>query len=237
MKQIIALALFGLFFFQSVQAREVISIEKLASGMTVMVQGEVTRILDEDEFRIKDSTGSVRVYIGWKNRMPVTIGETVLVRGVVDDDLKSRFHPEIYAFQIIREDGTVIDLNEREADEAKGRSSIEARSETVTELDKQKKTGVPVKSEGFTPIGELNRGMSAIIHGKVTRILDEDEFRMEDATGSVRVYIGWRNRVVVSVGEEIRVRGVVDDDLVSFFRPEVYALEITRQNGTVIKLD
>jgi uncharacterized protein YdeI (BOF family) len=237
MKRIIALVLFGLFFYQLATAQEVTPIEKLASGMTVTVQGEVTRILDEDEFRMKDSTGSVRVYIGWKNRMPVPVGETVLVRGVVDDDLEFRFRPEIYAFQVVREDGTVIDLNKREADEAEGRPSREARSETATELDNHEKTGMSAPSEGFTPIGELNRGMSAVIHGKVTSILDEDEFRMEDATGSVRVYIGWRNRMVVPIGEEITVRGVVDDDLVSFFRPEVYAFEITRQDGTIIKLD
>lgn len=84
MKRSIALALFGLFFYQSAIAQELIPIEKLASGMSVTVKGEVTRILDEDEFRMKDSTGSVRVYIGWKNRMPVPVGETVLVLGVVD---------------------------------------------------------------------------------------------------------------------------------------------------------
>jgi uncharacterized protein YdeI (BOF family) len=237
MKRILAFGLFGLFFYQSATAQELTPIEKLARGMTVTIKGEVTRILDEDEFRIKDSTGSVRVYIGWKNRMPVPVGETVLVRGVVDDDLESRFRPEIYAFQIVREDGTVIDLNIGEADEAKGRSFRVAGSETATEIDKQEKTGMPAPSEELTPIGELKRGMSAVINGKVTRILDEDEFRMKDATGSVRVYIGWRNRMVVPVGEEITVRGVVDDDLVSFFRPEFYAFEITRQDGTVIKLD
>lgn len=111
MKRIIALALFSFFFYQSATAEEITPIEKLASGMTVTVQGEVTRILDEDEFRIEDSTGSVRVYIGWQNRMPVPVGETVVVRGVVDDDLVSRFRPEIYAFEITREDGTVIKLN------------------------------------------------------------------------------------------------------------------------------
>lgn len=237
MKRIIALALFGLFFYQSAMAEEVTPIEKLERGMAVSVRGEVTRILDEDEFRMKDSTGSVRVYIGWKNRMPVPVGETVLVRGVVDDDLESRFRPEIYAFQIVREDGTVIDLNRRETDEVKGRSFRETRSETPTELEKKEKTGTSAPSEGLTPIGELKRGMSAKIQGTVTRILDEDEFRMKDATGSVRVYIGWQNRMVIPVGEQITARGFVDNDLITFFRPEFYAFEITRQDGSVIKLD
>ena len=237
MKRFFALALVGLFFYQSTSAEEVTPIEELASGMTVTVQGEVTRILDEDEFRIDDSTGSVRVYIGWKNRMPVPIGETVLVRGVVDDDLESRFRPEIYAFEIIREDGSAIDLNERGAEESKGRRLRETRTETAVEFDIQDRGGTSAPSEDLTPIGELKRGMSELIHGRVTKILDEDEFRMEDVTGSIRVYIGWRNSMVVAFGEEITVRGFVDDDLVSFFRPEFYAFEITRQDGTVIKLD
>jgi len=111
MKRVIALALFGLFFYQSATAEEVTPIEKLASGMSVTVQGEVTRILDEDEFRMEDATGSVRVYIGWRNRMVVHVGEEITVRGVVDDDLVSFFRPEFYAFEITRQDGTVIKLD------------------------------------------------------------------------------------------------------------------------------
>jgi hypothetical protein len=91
--------------------------------------------------------------------------------------------------------------------------------------------------EDVTPIDQLERGMSATIRGRVTRILDEDEFRIEDATGSIRVYIGWRNRVMIPVGEEVRVRGFVDNDLWSIFRPEFYAYGIIRQDGTVIQLD
>ncbi|NBB76169.1 MAG: hypothetical protein GVY02_02215, partial [Bacteroidetes bacterium] len=51
-----------------------------------------------------------RVYIGWKNRESVNVGEKITVKGVVDDDLDAFFRPEVYATQIIREDGTVIEL-------------------------------------------------------------------------------------------------------------------------------
>jgi uncharacterized protein YdeI (BOF family) len=95
----------------------------------------------------------------------------------------------------------------------------------------------PVAAEDLTPIAKLEPGMSATVEGTVTRILDEDEFRMEDATGSVRVYIGWKNRVSVPVGEKIMVRGIVDNDLASVFRPELYAFSITRADGTVIELN
>jgi hypothetical protein len=93
-------------------ADDITAIDLLERGMTATIKGEVTRILDEDEFRIADQTGSVRVYIGWKNRVNIQVGETVTVRGFVDDDLVSYFRPELYAFEIIREDGTVIKLQQ-----------------------------------------------------------------------------------------------------------------------------
>lgn len=94
----------------------------------------------------------------------------------------------------------------------------------------------PVR-ENITNIKDVERGSSVTLHGKVTRILDDDEFRLQDDTGSIRVYIGWRNRVMVRVNEKIKVRGFVDDDLVNTFRPEVYANELVREDGTVIKLN
>lgn len=91
--------------------------------------------------------------------------------------------------------------------------------------------------ENITKIGDVTRGANVTLQGKVTRILDEDEFRLADETGSIRVYIGWRNRVMVNVGETVTVKGFVDDDLVNVFRPEVYANELVREDGTTVKLN
>jgi len=88
-----------------------------------------------------------------------------------------------------------------------------------------------------TKIEDIERGASVTLQGEVTRILDEDEFRLRDDTGSVRVYVGWRNRVTVAVGETITVRGFVDDDLIDYFRPEIYAQEVVRADGTAITFD
>ena len=92
-------------------------------------------------------------------------------------------------------------------------------------------------AETVTDIGSIERGDRVTLQGEVTRILDDDEFRLEDATGSVRVYIGWRNRVMVDVGETVTVKGVVDDDLDTFFRPEIYAEEIILEDGSSISLN
>lgn len=95
---------------------------------------------------------------------------------------------------------------------------------------------VGVALAGVTPIGELQRGQSVTVQGEVIRITDEDEFRLRDDTGSVLVYIGWKNRVMVNVGEQVTVEGVVDDDLVGAFRPEIYARTLTREDGSVVQL-
>lgn len=83
-----------------------------------------------------------------------------------------------------------------------------------------------------TPIGDLVRGTTATIEGTVDRILDEDEFRISDTSGSIKVYIG-PNIVPVDVGEKVTVRGFVDDDL----RKEFYARELVRADGTVVTFD
>jgi uncharacterized protein YdeI (BOF family) len=82
-----------------------------------------------------------------------------------------------------------------------------------------------------TPISEVQRGMQVTVSGMVERITDEDEFRLRDETGSVRVYIG-PNWVPAAVGEAVIVTGFVDDD----FGPlEIYARSLTRDNGQVIE--
>ncbi len=91
-------------------ASEVTKIENLERGASVTLQGEVVRILDEDEFRLRDDTGSVQIYIGWQNRVMVDVGESVTVSGFVDNDLIDVFRPEVYAREIIREDGSTVEL-------------------------------------------------------------------------------------------------------------------------------
>lgn len=96
--------------------------------------------------------------------------------------------------------------------------------------------GFSATETAIDPIETIQPGMSVKLHGEVTRILDEDEFRLQDETGSVRIYIGWKNRVTVRTGDKITVKGFVDNDLVSFFRPEVYAHTLVLANGTQIEL-
>jgi uncharacterized protein YdeI (BOF family) len=81
------------------------------------------------------------------------------------------------------------------------------------------------------PIGELRRGMMAVVEGHVERITDEDEFILADTTGDIRIYIG-PNAMPVRPGDLVRVEGFVDDDL----RMEIYADAITLADGRIVNL-
>ncbi|MFQ6550684.1 NirD/YgiW/YdeI family stress tolerance protein [Aestuariibius sp. 2305UL40-4] len=81
-----------------------------------------------------------------------------------------------------------------------------------------------------TPINTLQRGTMVTVQGTVERITDEDEFRLADATGRVRIYVG-PNWVPADVGEAVTVNGFVDDDLGPL---EIYARNLTRADGSVI---
>jgi uncharacterized protein YdeI (BOF family) len=84
----------------------------------------------------------------------------------------------------------------------------------------------------ITRISELKNYSDAHIMGEVVKILDEDTFRLEDSSGKIKVYTGWKNTNVVKMGEKLTVRGKLDPGVIK----EFYATEIVRENGEVIKL-
>jgi uncharacterized protein YdeI (BOF family) len=95
--------------------------------------------------------------------------------------------------------------------------------------NQQSPTNTPVT---LTAIEDVTRGSSVAVQGTVGRILDSDEFRLVDDTGSIDVYIGWQNQLPVKSGEQVTVKGVVDDD----GSLELYAKEIIHGNGQTTRL-
>lgn len=89
------------------------------------------------------------------------------------------------------------------------------------------------ESETITPIGEAKRGTLVTLSGEVERILDTDEFRLADETGSIRVYVG-PNWVPAEVGELVTVHGFVDRGLGPL---ELYARTLTNQEGQVFSFE
>lgn len=97
-----------------VQAQEqdetITALGDLRRGEFVTVEGTVTRMRDYDEFRIEDGSGRAEIYVrGGMRRRAFRSGDTVIVRGWVDDDLVD-IPREIYASQIELADGTVIEV-------------------------------------------------------------------------------------------------------------------------------
>lgn len=84
-----------------------------------------------------------------------------------------------------------------------------------------------------TPIGDLQRGSMVTVSGTVERIMDTDEFRLADPTGSVRIYVG-PNWVPAQVGEQVSVSGFVDDGIGP---KEIYARTLTHADGTVVQFE
>jgi hypothetical protein len=87
-------------------ADEITPIAEIQRGTRVLIKGTVVSIPDEDEFVLRDETGSVLVYLG-RPFFDVNVGDSeITVRGFVDDD----WIKEVYASQIIFPDGQVINL-------------------------------------------------------------------------------------------------------------------------------
>jgi len=196
-------------------------IASLRRGQSATIRGEIVRLLDRDEFRLADASGSIRVYVGWRNRVPGRVGDVVTVTGVVDDDAWPR-RPEFYASSVITAAGERVAL---------GR---EAASETGAPGGEP--AAAPSRPATSTPIAELRAYETVLVEGVVERLLDEDEFRLRDETGSVRVYIGWRNAMPVASGERVSVVGLVDADGPGGLFREIYASEILLADGRTVRL-
>ncbi len=86
-----------------------IAIGDLRYGTSATISGVVEQITDEDEFRLRDDSGSVLVYIG-PGIVPFDTGEAVTITGIVDRDFGRL---EIYAREALRADGTRVTFDHR----------------------------------------------------------------------------------------------------------------------------
>lgn len=83
-------------------------IGSLRRGEFATVRGEVIRFREYDEIRIADGTGRIDVYLGEPDfsGWPFEVGDMLTISGRVDDDVS--FQKELYAREIVLEDGTVL---------------------------------------------------------------------------------------------------------------------------------
>lgn len=193
---------------------------------TVLLRGTVERVTDEDEFRLRDDSGSIGVYIGWRNAMPVAAGDVISVAGLVDARWPWGFFREIYAHEITTADGRRVDLQPRRLTSRPPEATGEPAGTQPA----------PVADAAITPIRDVRRGQAVTLQGQVQRLRDSDEFVIRDDTGTIIVYIGWRNRMPVTVGQRVTVVGTADDSIIPGLRPEIYASRIVLPDGRTVEL-
>ncbi len=80
-----------------------LAIADLQPETQVTISGIVDRIADEDTFMLRDTSGQIEVYLG-PNLVPVPVGASVTVTGIVDDGP----YPEIYASSLETGDGQIF---------------------------------------------------------------------------------------------------------------------------------
>lgn len=83
---------------------EITAIEDVRRNEPVTIAGTIERFHDEDEIRVRDETGSIRVYLG-PQPIALELGQRIQISGFMDGDLILN---ELYAREIVTEDGTVI---------------------------------------------------------------------------------------------------------------------------------
>lgn len=110
MRSLVAAAMTAALAATPLAADPITPIADAQRGTMVTVQGTVERITDADEFRLADTTGTIRVYVG-PARVPVDAGDAVTVAGFVDDNLIGP--REIYARSLVRADGSVVTFDHR----------------------------------------------------------------------------------------------------------------------------
>jgi uncharacterized protein YdeI (BOF family) len=93
----------SLFFALPGMAFASLTIADLQPETQVTISGVVDRITDEDTFVLRDDSGEVEIYLG-PNLVPVAVGSSVTVSGIVDDGL----YLEIYAQSLETSEGEVF---------------------------------------------------------------------------------------------------------------------------------
>jgi uncharacterized protein YdeI (BOF family) len=145
----------------------------------------------------------------------------VSVVGIVDSRGLGGVLREVYAFDLTNDEGRVFNLQDPQFDEAPAPAQPEVASRPAQPMGR---------------VADVRRGQSVHLQGTVERIRDTDEFILRDDSGTIRVYIGWRNAMPVAPGEVVTVFGVADDDVFPGLRPEIYADRIVTADGRTVTL-
>ncbi|WP_088890188.1 calcium-binding protein [Leptolyngbya ohadii] len=186
-------------------------IRNLRPGRQQTIEGRVVRLVDEDDFVLRDRTGRILVDLDLDDRLlPLQSGQRVRVVGRLDrDDF------DFDALRVVRPNGTVIYDRFRS-------QPLSVQSSTLARSDRNSSAQQPIQSPTIPSLQTLT--------GTVERLVDEDDFVLRDASGRTLIDTDLDDRLLpLLAGEGVTVVGQFDRDDFDFD-----ALRITRADGTVL---
>lgn len=165
------------------------SIKDLQDKSTVTISGTVGKVKNENEFTLRDATGTVDINLKAGQSVVLKEGQKVSVNGTVDKGIM----------------GTEIDASSVQVEKSMSENVSEA-IEKNTNLSMEGATAATVKS--LPSEGKVK------LSGRVSDVDNEKEFTLKDSTGSINVSLDESaESAALKEGAEVTVIGFVDSGI------------------------
>lgn len=189
-----------------------VPIRNLRPGQRQTIEGRVVRLVDEEDFVLRDRTGRILVDLDSDDqRLSLRSGARVRVVGRLDRD-----DADFDALRVVRPNGTVL-YDRSRPQFLSVQSSTSAQSDQNFQFAQQ-------------TIQSLTIPSLQTMTGTVERLVDEEDFVLRDARGRTLIDTDLDDRLLPLLsGESVTVVGRFDADDFDFD-----ALRITRADGTVL---
>lgn len=166
-----------------------VTINQLPDSGNVTISGTVSKVKNEREFTLRDSTGSVDVNLENGQSVVLKEGAKVSVDGTVDKGILGK------------------DIN------ASNVTVDKSMSEAVTE-GLEKNTSMSMEGAQSYTINQLPKEGKVKISGTVTDVDNEKEFTLKDSTGSIDIDLEESSEAAaLKTGSEVTVIGYVEDGM------------------------
>lgn len=197
----------------------VVTIRNLRPGRQQTIEGKVVRLIDDDDFVLRDRTGRILVDLDLDRRLPLQAGQRVRVVGRLDQD-----GFDFDAQRVVRPNGAVL------FDQFSPRTlGFQSNALTRTNSNPDSLTDQRQPTAQQT-LQALTIPSLETLTGTVERLVDDDDFILRDTNGQILIDANLDARFLsLRAGEGVTVVGQLDPDDADFD-----ALRITRADGTVL---
>jgi uncharacterized protein YdeI (BOF family) len=193
-------------------------IRNLKPGRSQTIEGRVVRLVDEDDFVLRDRSGRILVEVDLDDRrLPLQSGERIRVVGRLDrDDF------DFDAQRVTRPNGSVI--YDRFQPFTQSRTVNQSTQVSTPPLQTLTETAVANRSV------QVSTPSLQTLTGTIERLVDEDDFVLRHTSGQILIDVDLDDQfLAVQPGETVTITGRSDNDDADFD-----ALRITRTDGSVL---